>query len=145
MRGAGEWNPAYSWAMKEPTVYVFPLRWSHSLFNAFDLHWTQRVKADRLTREQARDVLRQLAPALSLPTGYIAAFEVVFIPPNRRKLSDVRLRECVCAIRAGLADAIGCEVWRLYPEHRTAAVGTPQGEVLVRVWACPVKGWCVEP
>lgn len=145
MRGAGRWNPAYSWAMKEPQTYVFPLRWSLSICPAFDTHWTQRLKADRLTREQAREVLRRLAPTLTVPIGHVVDVECVFIPPNRRKLSEVRMREQVCAVRSGLADALGCEVWRLYCEHRVAKVFTPRGELLVKVTVVPIKGWCVEP
>jgi hypothetical protein len=130
--------------MDSPRSYTFPLPWS-DYFNAnFQDHWTQRARADRIARVQARDALRKLAPTLTVPPGHVVELEFIFIRPNRRAVSAVRLAERVAALRHGFADALGCEVWHFRHSHRVAKVPTPEGEVLVKLALVPVKGWCGE-
>lgn len=135
-------TPGYACGMAHhPRLYTFPLPWSLTLYSAFDTHWTQRARADRIARQQARDTLRRLAPTLTVPPGHVVDVEFVFIPPGRRALNAVRLSEHVAMLRCGFADALGCEVWHFYPIHRVSKVPTPNGEVLVRLSVVPIKGF----
>jgi hypothetical protein len=122
-------------------TYTFPLPWSDYFSAHFQDHWTQRARADRIARHQARDTLRKIAPTLKVPPGHVCEIEVVFIRPNKRAVSAVRLAERVSALRHGFADALGCEVWHFRHSHRVAKVPTPNGEILVRLAMLPVKGW----
>lgn len=127
--------------MNKPRSITFPLPWSDYFYSVVQDHWTQRARADRLARQQAYDTLRRLAPGLTVPPGHIVVLEIVFIKPNKRAVSAVRLAERVTALRHGFADALGGEVWHFNHSYRVAKVPTPNGEILVKLSMEPVKGW----
>lgn len=132
-------------AVNDGRTIVFPLPWSAHFHPQYKTHWTQRAKADRLTRKAAFLALRRVAPLLTVPAGHVCDIEFVFIPPNGRAVAKDRMSDHMEAVRLGFADCLGCNVWHFDQRYRVAKVPTPGGEVLVKLRVCPVKGSGVIP
>lgn len=127
-------------AVHDGRTIVIPLPWSTHFSPRVQTHWTQRAQADRAARKAAFLALQRVAPTLTVPPGHVCDVEYVFIPPNGRAVAKERLAQHMEALRLGLADFLGCNVWHFEQRHRVAKVPTPGGEVLVKLRICPVKG-----
>lgn len=115
-------------------VHGVILPWpSYALSPAAQCSWAAVLGAQKAAKRRAFSMFFKVHPLLKVPPGHLVWLEFVFIPPNRRRLSEDDYKGRVFYACQGVAQYLGIPDERIVVSYRFSPVPTPGGELIAKV------------